>query len=521
MKKNHFLFVLISVGVVLAFLGSGFARFSVKPAGPLPSEMLLETILNRVYDALGNVNVAKPSILQTSENRNIAMYYRRSNRIEVDEKLVQICQGMGDAGHDALAFVIGHELQHAIKDASDEDAHFLAHYRTNGSTARSELDADVAGAFSAYQAGYRQTLAVLPNLLEKIYTAYRLKDTELPGYPSLEERKRTSMKVVDYTRCVIELFELGNYLVALGKYEAAAQIYEQILPVYHGSVVHNNLGVCRTLQAFYLSDPPSDPYLFPLELGSKLPLRIPELSRGTSTLGPEYWKKRSTLLTTAESSFRQALRLQPTDMKSQINLACALIMNGKTEEAMRFIHGQNLMGKTGHNPEQAEKVRLTLALAEAYLSHPSAMAHFQALRDSRHQLVRQIAQYNHAILTGQTPPFSASCDIPDGMMPKPGKLNEHPQVLKKMNTYPLAGPSPYQLSYAWSGESAHFSLRHRDKVLFVAQKMRHHSAFKPGPNKKVLDTDDGYIGVCIEKQFAYTYNEHKKAITEWLIFKDF
>lgn len=520
MKKNHFLLCLMCTGALLAFLLSSFDDFRAKPAAP-PSEELLETILNRVYDAIGNTNIPKPAIRRTSENRNIAMYYRRSNLIEVDDKLVQICQGMGVSGNDALAFVIGHELQHAIKDGADTDAHFLAHYRTNGSTAKAELDADVAGAFSAYQAGFKQTLVVLPDLLERIYTAYRLKDSELPGYPSLEERKRTSSKVVDYTRCVIELFELGNYLVALGKYEAATLIYEQILPVYNGAVVHNNLGVCKTLHAFYLSDPPSDPYLFPLELGSRLPLRVPELSRGGPTLGPDYWKRRSAFLNAAESSLRQALRLQPSHLQAQINLACALIMNGKAEEAIRFVHGQNLVGKTLQHPELAEKVRLSLALAEAYLSKPTAAAHFQALSESPNQLVRQIAQYNHAIISGQTPPHHVSCDVPTGSVPIAGKSTTQPKELKSMQAYPLAGPSPYELSYAWNGASSHYALRQRDRVLFVAQKIKSQTAFRPGPNRNILDTDDGFIGVCAEKGFAYKYDEQKKAIKEWLIFKDF
>ncbi len=490
-------------------------------AGPDASgfQQKLETILDRVYRANGNFSVAKPSIRTTKESKKGATYYRRANLIEVDELMINTCVGMGGNVDEALAFIIAHELCHAFQREARESG-FLFHCRTEGATTDVEREADISGAFCAYLAGYNKTLVLLPELLERIYVAYQLKGRELEGYPSLWERKQTSAEVVNYVERIIDLFELGNYLVLIGRYELAALTYSQVLDVYQGAMLYNNLGVCRTLQAVFLQYPPVDPYVFPLEMTVNLPLRIPELSRSMTEMDDTDWRQRREFLDAAESCFNKALSLDKNLFSAEINLACAFTLNGKASQSEAYIASNKLVAKAATLPVSStnglDKINLSLALAKAYQRNTEAIAAFDALRNSPDAFVSTAAAHNYAIIAGRTPPDVPACRFPTNFS---ANLDVGRPDLSAPNAafYPLSGTGSYDLSLNNSGGSTVYVFRQGGNVVLSLKKVRNKSTRTwYGKPVSTLPTLEGVFSVCPEMQLAYRYDQRQHRIVEWV-----
>jgi tetratricopeptide (TPR) repeat protein len=502
---------------IVCLLACSFNLLAASPE--VGHQQKLEMILDRVYRANGNFTIAKPTIRSTTETLKGATYYRRTNLIEVDDLMLRTCASMGSNSDDALAFIIAHELCHAYQGGAREVG-FLFHCRTEGSSTDTEREADISGAFCAYLAGYNNTLALLPELLERIYLNYQLKGRELDGYPSLKERKQTSSEVAGYVGRIIDLFELGNYLVVIGRYELAALTYGQITDVYQGAMLYNNLGVCRTLQAVFLQYPPVDPYVFPLEMGVNLPLRIPELSRSETEMDDADWRQRRELLDAAENYFKKALALDEHLLTAEINLACAFTLNGKAKQSEAYIVANKLTARAAshQNPNIfLDKVNLCLSLAKAYQRNPEAVAVFNTLRASSDAFVSSAAAHNLAVIEGRTPPVLPECQLPDNYSAalegvRPALSGGHNETF-----YPLSGTAPYDLSLSYRGGATVYVFRLQGNVILMLKKVRNKSARTwYGKPISSLPTDEGVFSVCPEKQLAYRYNQRQHRIVEWV-----
>ena len=173
-----------------------------------------QAVLDDLYDANGNTIIKKPTLRITVDDKNAALYLRRSNVIELSEKAYRSCQAMGKDSLSALAYIVGHELAHAFQDTSRvPTTNFLAYHHHHGEGIFFEELADIQGVFIAYLAGYN-TLEIMPTLIEKIYDEFDL-SSDIKGYPTLQERQNTTIKVQELTQELIHLYEMGNYLLVL------------------------------------------------------------------------------------------------------------------------------------------------------------------------------------------------------------------------------------------------------------------------------------------------------------------
>ena len=78
-----------------------------------------------------------------------------------------------------------------------------------------ETQADEYGMYYAFSAGYR-TLYIGDKVLDSIYTWFHLNE-QLPGYPSLTERKQISIEARANIAKLIPVFETGNNCLLLAQ----------------------------------------------------------------------------------------------------------------------------------------------------------------------------------------------------------------------------------------------------------------------------------------------------------------
>lgn len=79
------------------------------------NELKIETakrVLDKLYQANGNLIFIKPGIRISDKEFAVAQYLSGENVIILERKLLQLCYEFGTDSMNALAFVLGHELMH-------------------------------------------------------------------------------------------------------------------------------------------------------------------------------------------------------------------------------------------------------------------------------------------------------------------------------------------------------------------------------------------------------------------------
>ena len=117
-----------------------------------------------------------------------------------------------------------------------------------------ETSADLFGGFFGQIAGYN-VLSYGKEGLEEIYNHYKL-PREIKGYPSFEDRINIIDSKIDDANKLPTLFNVGNILMMLGKYDEAKLCFEDILKEnFTSREIYNNLGLVLLLKAISISDP--------------------------------------------------------------------------------------------------------------------------------------------------------------------------------------------------------------------------------------------------------------------------
>ena len=370
----------------------------------VPSIESPEQILDKLYRTNGNSLIIKPGIVRTTDPKNTARYLRSHNVIEVSEKLIQICSKLNDPSA-AMAFVLSHELSHAFQlDLKAKETSFLAYDHAPNSSEFHEEAADVSGAFLAYLSGYK-SLNLIDPLIEKIYNEYDLSDN-LSGYPSLEERKRTSIKVKAMIEELIQVYELGNHLSIIGQYEYALACYEHISKWYKGREILNNIGVNYAYQALNFTHKNLISYIYPLELSWTTRMKKPTLARGDELSTAELILKQE-LLNKSEKYLAEASKLDMNYLGAEINILCVLSLKGKGLEAMDYYRKIDLQKRIGlSNSPKINGEQLRLALALIYVQNgekEKAIRIWKDLQNSPIDIIAVQAKYNMEVCNGISP----------------------------------------------------------------------------------------------------------------------
>jgi predicted Zn-dependent protease len=269
-------------------------------------------------------------------------------KIEVDQKLFSICQTYGKDSLNAMAVVLSHELAHYYSDHTFCSDYAYAYLKPENPKAskvvrdsrlnskiEKETEADYKGFFYAAAAGF-QPFGLQNDLIETLYKSYKLTDSQ-PGYPSKQKRKELALGAEVKAKELYGYFQEGLKSMELKKYDEAISAFDKANSFIPYRENFNNMGVAKVLKALELKtlskievDTPKR-FQYPLEIDntSRLKKAATRTSKDKSQM--------ENLLADAQKDFENAIRLDPTYVKSHINLACVFDLLGKQLSAISII----------------------------------------------------------------------------------------------------------------------------------------------------------------------------------------
>ena len=236
------------------------------------------------------------------------------SEIHLEEFVYDVCvHELGKDSLNGIAFMLGHELSHFL-NRHDNVAHhtpkeneelmgdqvLIDILKTKIDTMNDamllnisksirlyndregEATADLEGGFITYLAGYGsdRIRPTLPSLfLSKVYAAFGVQ-TDMKGYPTLQERQAiaSSSKVV--LDSLIHLYEMANALASIEHYEEAMTYYEILTRTFESREIYNNMGVNAFLDATKCFQPDYLPRNMPITLD--VDSRMEGLGRGNN-----------------------------------------------------------------------------------------------------------------------------------------------------------------------------------------------------------------------------------------------
>ena len=381
---------------------------TAKPAATTHVPVILQQLLNELYEAGGDFRWKKPAIELVDSDNFVATFRPRSNKILIEQKVLAICRSFGKDSSAMLAFLIGHELTHFYQNEGAKTAgstNFLAFHKAHDADIQSEVSADLQGIFLTYIAGYQRIQDCFPELIDRIYINYQLNSKQLEGYPEKQERQEFARVVRQRSDTLFHVFQAATYLSGFGKYREATACYNYLLQFYRGCEIYNNLGVLYALQAMKVGGKNADTLWYPLELD--IHSRLSEARAGPLTateLG-----QRNELLEMAIVHFERSRNMNPWYQTAQVNRFCALLLLGQYDLVLKEIE----------NPGTAiDKDLKGLLTALAYTQREEmkaeALALFEKLENINNKQVAALAKLNAASLRGQQVNVqSPKCSLPD------------------------------------------------------------------------------------------------------------
>lgn len=400
--------------LLIALFFTSFIEAKAISIAKTTMEATASRIVDDLYETMGNKVYPRPQVVVVNcldiGNCAGARYKKRSNVIELEDHLYNVCRSFGKDSLNALAFVLGHELGHFYNNHQVESSGFGDNNNVDTDVEKEHL-ADIHGIFNAYLAGY-DIRSIVPKLLDAIYEAYQLKGQPMYSYPSLADRQHTPNEVLEQVNKLIHVFELANYLSAIGSYDAAASSYQYILGYYKGKEIYNNLGVCYSLHAMNFTDVDYDLYLFPFELDLDTRLKKDKSGTGIDALSREDIRKRTELLNNAMIQFKIVSKMDKSYLLDDLNRICVHILNQEYGQAQQYFQASAIEKKAFYlnkNPLEKAKIELVRALMLVYdwNGQQEAIQIWTDLSTHSNEGIAYQAQYNLAILTGKKTP---SCE---------------------------------------------------------------------------------------------------------------
>lgn len=286
-------------------------------------------VYNRLVQARGDFRFPVPAFTMTREEQRVAGIDYDLLEIVLEEKAFEVCADFDQEADAAIAFLLGHELTHYYEKHAWRRG-FVADYQDLNISlkldslidgAANETEADYLGGFLAYSAGYG-LFDKGPELIKRLYAAYGL-PSELPGYPSLEDRQTLGLRSAEKLARLTEAFDMANLLTALGKYPEAYAFYRFILMQYQSREIYNNLGVTAILDALQ--------YFPESELKFRFPVELDLESTGEKNIGKA--NDREKILRQAILHLDAAIGMDPDYAPAYLNKACAYALLGDDARA--------------------------------------------------------------------------------------------------------------------------------------------------------------------------------------------
>jgi len=360
-------------------------------------------ILDKLFETIGDNRSAKPTIQIVSNKSIIAEYQFGDNQIVLNEKIFNFCRLMDKDSIATLSYIIGHELAHFYQDHLDiskKSCPFLAYDFQYPQQIRAEKAADIYGIFMAYQAGFLQSGDRIPEMIQKLYEYFDLKNKLLTNYEDLEKRKNIAEEVKQKADTLIHIYQLGNLSLAIHELEIATACYQYIIQYYQGPEIYNNLGLAYTLMGMKVGNKRTDPFLYPLELDNHTTLT--KVRADTEQLNDDEKKERISFFEKASQYLNSALQKNKDYSKALINQNVLLTLSRKSQQAIH--HAQSILEK--ETLSKTDRNRLKLSLLNALLTTDKSANILEAKKilsdlKQKDNLLFSTAEYNFSVYNNQ------------------------------------------------------------------------------------------------------------------------
>lgn len=341
-----------------------------------------------LINAKGDNRMQMPEFVMSSKKRYVAWMSGKNVQVGLEEAAYDVCVQFGKDSLNALAALLGHEITHYYEkhtwgsDFSSAYANLEVTTKVKTSSrnkdikAVNETEADYLGGFLAYSAGY-PTFGIVPTLLMEVYTEYGL-SSDIPGYPSLEDRTKLAVESEMRLEELINAFEAANYLIILEDYESADHYLAYILKEFQSREIYNNAGVNAATAALSLvpEGEKESEFAYPLQLDGDT--RLDVKTRNTNEAFAEKDQFIS-YLRKAERYFEQAIALDGTYATAYVNLACVKDLLGAYDDATYLAKkGYKIAKENGDNK----------VIADAYIIRGIATIHEGEPEDGRDYIER-------------------------------------------------------------------------------------------------------------------------------------
>ena len=348
---------------------------------------------------------------------SVAWFNSTSNTLTIEQRAYDLCVSLGPDSLDAMASLIGHELAHYYKDhswpgdfgngfADLEVGQAIGMLRRDlARNVEIEAEADYFGGFFAHVAGYN-SLGVAPELLAAVYREFEI--AENPLYPSLAERVEIARRSDEKLRGLIPVFEAGNRLMLISRYEEAGRCFEFIARTFPSREILNNAGVALALEAISLFEDGELAFAYPFEVDPTTRL---QQAQKASEHALDTGERRSMLLAEAAEFFEQARDKDRNYAPAYTNLACVSDLRGEFDEALFFAGKAVKISQKQNQPISLANALIARGIAQAHGDPPDdeeALADFEAATSGN----RALAQVNINALAGESAPAPVAADGP-------------------------------------------------------------------------------------------------------------
>jgi len=331
--------------------------------------------------------------------------------IVISRQVLDICYKEPEKGDDRLAFILGHEIAHQLKDdfwhlrffqavelsqkAKPGDAAVIEEVRKIANHSQEpilkEMQCDEYGIVYASMAGFDTRAIVMED--DKVnffrYFAAALDPENIKGeardaeHPTPDARaaavKARLVQVLD----VVDLFDLGLLFYQTGDFETASRLFSEFLRFYPGREVYHNLGTSHhqiALKCYREWKGKDKDFPFKLSLTVESETRARKIIlRGEAR--PDWEARFKEEVAKAVEFYRTALGQDPSYWPSANNLGCALLLQENPYEAVAVLQkalqtvpaSSLVLSNLGaafflaENPQKAkEKLQAALKISPAY-----------------------------------------------------------------------------------------------------------------------------------------------------------
>ncbi len=294
-------------------------------------------IYNKLVSARGDFRFPVPKLKLVRAVSKVASIDYDRLEIVLEERAYQTCDTLGDA---ALAFLLGHELTHYYEKHAWRRG-FVSEFRELQiakdlsklqDQIAYETEADYLGGFLAYSAGFglfNESAKVIKNL----YESYQVHDP-IPGYPALHDRIELTKKTSQKLKQLVELFDMANYLTAIGEYALAREYLKYVLMQFQSRELYNNLGMTCFLEALSYFDQKTE-----LVFQYAVQLDLTSSARGETDIKT----LRTNLLKQGLQYFDAAISMDPEYTPAYINKANSFALLGDTLKARFYAEQEALV----------------------------------------------------------------------------------------------------------------------------------------------------------------------------------